>query len=71
MNGYSRNPLSFNVHLHPATDKNSILFSRGDVELSNRVPVFIGNMNGDVAVLLPGMNSKNGIGSILCLGCAL
>ena len=63
-------PLSFNVHLHPGTDKYSMYFSAGDLVLARRVPVFIGNMNGDIAVFVPGMSSSTGAGPILCTGCA-
>lgn len=64
--------MRMNVHLHPGTDTNSMKFSGPDISLSEgqRIPVFIGNMNGDVAVFMPGMNKRGGLGPQLCEGCA-
>ena len=64
--------LTMNVHLHPGVDSNSILFSDSDMSLSNsaNIPVFIGNMRGDVAVFPAAMSPNRGVGIILCKGCA-
>jgi hypothetical protein len=64
--------LIMNVHLHPGNDKNSMRFSTADTSLSvaRSIPVFIGNMDGDIAVFMPGMRTRGGRGPILCEGCA-
>jgi hypothetical protein len=49
-----------NVHLHPGRDANSLRFSDADISLAAGIPVFIGNMDGDMAVLLPGMRPSRG-----------
>jgi hypothetical protein len=65
------NPAKFayNVHLHPEDDANSELFSYEDMELGfqNNIPVFIGNMNGDLFVFPAGMKPNiTGKGIKLC-----
>jgi RHS repeat-associated protein len=63
--------MTMNVHLHPGTNANSLRFSDADISLAAGIPVFIGNMGGDIAVLLPGMSpSRRGDGLVLCEGCA-
>ncbi|GAB1255821.1 hypothetical protein NBRC116494_03230 [Aurantivibrio plasticivorans] len=64
--------LMMNVHLHPGTDSHSMRFSDSDTSLSKAgaMPVFIGNMKGDIGVFLPGMPSRGGYGPTLCSGCA-
>lgn len=63
--------MTMNVHLHPGTNANSMRFSDADISLAVGIPVFVGNMDGDMAVLLPGMRpSRRGDGLVLCEGCA-
>jgi RHS repeat-associated protein len=65
-----------NVHLHPGpvSSSNTMMFSYDDMTFAKslQIPVFIGNMSGDLSVFLPSMKMSvnGGAGLPLCTGCA-